>query len=338
MATEKLQGAAEPRNERLGREIHMSMNKPGMMLLVVAGALLIAAPAFAQGDVGTGQGRAVVTVLAKHSDGTPPSVSQQNVSLKVNGKPSIITNWRPLQGPNDSVELVILIDSSARLSLGIQLDDIAQFVNSLPPNVKTAIAYMENGRATFAVPLSATHAQILSALHLPIGTFGTSASPYFCLSDLAQHWPSGNRDARREVVMVTDGVDYYEMRFDPEDPYVQAAIQDSAKAGLVVYSIYWMNVGRVDRSFYQNNASQSLLGMVSDATGGKSYWQGMGNPVSFQPYFEDLVRRFANQYELEFTARLDGKPTLETMKLKVNAPAIEVAAPQQVFVYHPGAE
>jgi hypothetical protein len=195
-----------------------------------------------------------------------------------------------------------------------------------------------NGRAVFAGPLSADHAQVLSALHLPAGSFGTSASPYFCLSDLAQHWPSGNREARREVVMVTDGVDYYEMRFDPDDPYVQAAISDSVKARLVVYSIYWMNQGRVDLSVYQNNASQSLLLEVTDATGGKSYWQGMGNPVSFQPYFEDLSRRLANQYELDFTARLDSKPTVETMKLKVNAPAIQIAAPQQVFVDHAGAE
>ena len=31
------------------------------------------------------------------------------------------------------------------------------------------------------------------------------------------------------------------------------------------------------------------------ATGGKSFWQGMGNPVSFQPYFEELTRRLRNQ-------------------------------------------
>jgi hypothetical protein len=55
--------------------------------------------------------------------------------------------------------------------------------------------------------------------------------------------------------------------------------------------------------------------MVTDATGGKSYWQGMGNPVSFQPYFEDLSRRLANQYQLGFNARLDGKPTIQTMKV-----------------------
>jgi len=314
------------------------MKKPGMAMLMVAGALAMAAPAFAQGDNAMGQGRAVVTILAKHPGGTPANITQQNVSIKVNGKPSIITSWTPLSGPNNNLELVILIDGEARTSLGTQLGDITHFVNSLPPNTKAAIAYMENGRAVFAGPLSADHAQVLKALHLPAGTFGTSASPYFCLSDLAQHWPSGNRDARREVVMVTDGVDYYEMRFDPDDPYVQTAISDSAKAGLVVYSIYWMNRGLVDRSLYQNNASQSLLLMVTDATGGKSYWQGMGNPVSFQPYFEDLSRRLANQYELDFTARMDRKPSVERMKLKVEAPAIEVAAPEQVFIDHPGSE
>jgi hypothetical protein len=316
----------------------MSMNKLGMKLLMVTGALAIAAPVFAQGDVGTGQGRAVVTILGKQPGGTPASVSQQNVSIKVNGNPSIISSWTPLSGPNDSVELVILIDGAARTSLGTQLDDIKHFVNSLPPNTKAAIAYMLNGRAVFASPLSANHDQVLSALHLPAGATGVTASPYFCLSDLAQHWPSGNRDARRVVVMVTDGVDAYDLRFDPDDPYVQAAISDSAKAGLVVYSIYWMNRGFIDLSLYQNNASQSLLLEVTDATGGKSYWQGTGNPVSFQPYFEDLSRRLANQYQLDFSARLDGKPTLQTMRLKVNAPAINVTAPQQVFVNHAGAE
>ena len=316
----------------------MSMNKLGMKLLMVTGALAIAAPVFAQGDVGTGQGRAVVTILGKQPGGTPASVSQQNVSIKVNGKPSIISSWTPLSGPNDSVELVILIDGAARTSLGTQLDDIKHFVNSLPPNTKAAIAYMLNGRAVFASPLSANHDQVLSALHLPAGATGVTASPYFCLSDLAQHWPSGNRDARRVVVMVTDGVDAYDLRFDPDDPYVQAAISDSAKAGLVVYSIYWMNRGFIALSLYQNNASQSLLLEVTDATGGKSYWQGTGNPVSFQPYFEDLSRRLANQYQLDFSARLDGKPTLQTMRLKVNAPAINVTAPQQVFVNHAGAE
>ena len=303
-----------------------------MAILMIAGGLLLAAPAFAQGDKAMGQGRAVVTILPKGHGEMTANISQQDLNIKVNGKPSMVTSWKPLRGPDDRLELVLLIDSSARNSLGSQFGEIEHYVNGLPPNTKAAIAYMMNGQAVFAGPLSTDHANVLQALHLPGGSIGSSASPYFCLSDLAKHWPSGDRGARRAVVMVTDGIDNYERRFDPEDPYVQAAINDSVRAGLVVYSIYYEVLGRFDRSIYANNAGQSLLLQVEEATGGESLWPGIGNPVSFQPCFEKLTRDLNNQYELGFSANLDGKPAVESMKLKVGAPAVDVAAPQLVFV------
>ena len=48
--------------------------------------------------------------------------------------------------------------------------------------------------------------------------------------------------------MVTDGVDDYESRYNPDDPYVEAAINDATRARLVVYSIYWMDQGRADQT------------------------------------------------------------------------------------------
>lgn len=301
---------------------------------MIAGALLMTALAFSQS---TGQGRAVVTILSKQHGESPASVSQQAVSIKVNGKESTITSWTPLRGPEARLELVILIDSAARSSLGSQFSEIEHFINGLPPNTKAAIAYMWNGRAVFAGPLTADHAAVLRALHLPGGSPGSSASPYFCLSDLAKNWPSGDRGARREVVMVTDGVDNYERRFDPEDPYVEAAINDSVRAGLVVYSIYWLNQGLADSTMYANNAGQSLLMEVTEATGGENLWNGIGNPVSMQPFFEKIARRLENQYELGFSARLDGKPAAETLKVKVGGSGVEVTAPKQVFVDRAGA-
>ncbi|MGA2049148.1 MAG: hypothetical protein ABSG96_15730 [Terracidiphilus sp.] len=59
---------------------------------------------------------------------------------------------------------------------------------------------------------------------------------------------------------------------------------------------------------------------------------GIAEPVSFQPFFTELVRQFANQYSLEFTARLDRKPAVEPMKLKIEGLRLQVTAPQQVFV------
>jgi hypothetical protein len=299
---------------------------------MVVGGLLLVAPAFPQSEKDMGQGRAVVTVLPKGHGEMPASISQKDVSIKVNGKAAVVTSWRPLHGPGDRVEMVLLIDSAGRNSLGSQFGDITSFINGLPPYVKIAIAYMINGQSYFAGPLTTDHAQALQGLHMPGGIPGSSASPYFCLSDLAKRWPSGDSGARREVLMITDGIDYYERRYDPEDPYVEAAINDSARAGLVVYSIYWVNVGFEDRTMYGNNTGQNLLYQLTEELGGKNFWGGIGNPVTMKPYLDEFVRGMENQYELVFSARLDGKPSIETLRMKVNGPGIDVTAPQQVFV------
>jgi hypothetical protein len=298
-------------------------------------AVFLAVPAvFAADNNQEGQGQAVVTVLSGQQ--TSGAIPQQALQLKVNGKESNITGWTALNGPQSRVEMVILIDDGARASLGTQINDIAKFIQSLPPNAKVGVAYMMNGRAAMSGPLSSDRNAIQRQLHLPLaGAAGINASPYFCLSDLAKHWPSSDAHARREVVMVTDGVDNYNRRYDPDDPYVQAAIDDSVRARLIIYSIYWTNSGRFDRTGYAANSGQNLLGEVTQATGGNSYWEGYGNPVSFQPYFADINHRLQNQYELDFMAPMGGKPQLETFKLKLSAPT-KIDAPQQVYV-HTGA-
>ncbi len=280
-----------------------------------------------------GTGQVIVTILPKNGSELPPNVTQQDVQqVKANGKQAVVTSFVPLRGAQGNVELVILIDSSARTSLGRQMQDIERFVRSLPPNIKATIGYMDNGHAAFSTPLSTDREGTLKSLHLPVGGPGSNGSPYFCLSDLAHRWPSNDRAARREVVMITNGVDEYQRRLDPDDPYVQAAITDSIRAGMVVFSIYWTDAGRADLTQAANNAGQSLLVEMTEATGGKSFWQGMGNPVSFDPYFDELTRRLHNQYELGFTAPVGNKPELETFKLKLSVPGAEVDAPKQVFV------
>jgi hypothetical protein len=296
--------------------------------LMTAGALLMVAQAFAQGD--NGAGRAVVTIFAKHNE-IAPNVAQQDVTAKVNGKDAAITGWMPYMGPNDGMELIVLIDSSAR-NLGRQFNEMKQFIENLNPDTKVAIGYMQDGYAAMAGSFSTDHKQVLTELHLPAGS---NTNPYFTLSDLSHKWPSKDRHVRREVVMLSDGVDPENRRFDPEDPYVQTAIHDCVQAGMVVYTIYWRSGFDGAAGSMTAEGGQSLLNELTQATGGNSYWSGEGNPVSFQPFFEDLQRRFENQYALEFSAPPERKPQIETLKLKVEGLGLQVTAPQQVFV-HPG--
>ena len=275
--------------------------------------------------------QSVVTIMTKNSE-APANVQPQDFKVQVNGKSTAISSLVPLRNDRAGLELVLLIDSGARNSLGRQLEDMRQFIMSLPPTTQVGVAYMQNGRAVFAGPLTADKALAARGLHLPGGIGGVSASPYFCLSDLAKQWPSTNRDNRREVVMITDGLDPYNRRFDPEDPYLQAAIDDSIRAGLVVNSIFWHDTGFASRTFGGTNAGQNLMSIVTEATGGMDYFQGFSNPVSFIPFFEDLNRRLQNQYELSFLAPAKAKPEIATLKVKLQMPNTKLTAPQRVVV------
>jgi hypothetical protein len=292
--------------------------------------LAAVSPALTQGT-NKATAQTVITALGKNNE-MPPPVQQQDLHVQVGGKSTAVTDLIPLRGDRAGLDLVILIDGAARTSIGTQLGGIEHFVKSLPPTTTVGIAYMENGRAAFSEPMTTDKAEALKALRLPMGPLAISASPYFCLSDLAKHWPTNNRENRREVVMITDGVDPYNLRYDPENPYVLAAIDDSISGSLIVDSIYWHDIGRFDRGPYQNNAGENLLDEVTQATGGKAYWQESGNPVSFAPFFDDLSRRLQNQYELGFDVPAKSKPEIVTLKVKLNEPGVKIDAPKQVAV------
>lgn len=302
---------------------------------LAAAVLLAAAPMATAQNEGQGEGQATVTVLPSSGNVVIAGVPQNTVHVKVDGRDASITQWS--KGTSTPVELVLMIDDSARRSLGSQLGDMRHFLKTLPPNVKATVAYMEYGRAALAGPLTADHDKAAAELHMPAGAPGTNASPYFCLSDLAKHWPSKDATARREVIMITDGVDYYDLRYDPNDPYLLNSIRDAVQAHLVVYSIYWRNSGRVAQSWYETNAGQNLLSQVTAATGGNSYWMGYGNPVSLSPYFDEFSQRLENQYELGFVAPLRGKAEVESLKVKITGQDVKTTAPQETYVTPAGA-
>jgi hypothetical protein len=299
--------------------------------LFAAGSLLTATLALAAEQKQEVPASTVITILPENE--TPGGIPQEAVHLKLNGKESAITGFTPLRDPQSKVEMVVLIDGGARSSLGLQMSDVAKFIQSQRPDTKVAVAYMENGRAAFGGPLTTDHDSVVRDLHLTgQGEAGISGSPYFCLSDLAKNWPSADAHARREVVMITDGVDYYDQHYDPEDPYVRTAMDDAVRARMAVYAIYWRSADRFDNTNYAASDGQNLLAQITQGTGGVSYWEGTGNPVSFVSYFADIDRRLNNQYELDFMTAVGDKPQMQTIKLTVSAHA-KVTAPQEVYVH-----
>jgi VWFA-related protein len=276
----------------------------------------------------TSTGRAVVTAETKAAEGVT-TIPKQSISVYQNRKLQDVSDWTPLRGARSGLQLVLLLDDSSRGNLGLQLNDIRSFLSGLPPTVQVAIGYMRNGTPNLVQNFTSDHAQAAKALRLPQGIAGGNGSPYFCLSDLVKRWPAGKNNVRREVIMVTDGVDRYSGgRFDPENPYVRAATRDAQKAGVIVYSIYYRGAGRFDRSALATDGGQNYLTQISGDTGGKVYLEGFGNPVSFAPFLSDIQRKLQNQYELTFVST--AKPGLQPVRVKTNQPNTSLQFPARV--------
>jgi hypothetical protein len=312
------------------------LNRLSSVLLagcLMATAPFLTTPAFSQSGV---QAQTVVTVMPKKGD-QPLNITESQVQAAVGGKRAQLTSWVPLRGEQSGLQIVVLIDGSARTGLSLQYNDLRSFIEHLPEGAQVGVAYMQNGQAVVAQNITTDRKLAADAFRLTSGIPGGSASPYFCLSDLVKHWPSGTTTDRREVLMITDGVDlYYGRSYDPNDPYVQAAISDSQKAGIIVHSIFFRDTGRFDNSQWTEAGAQNYLLQVSQATGGRAYWQGFGNPVSFAPFLDELQTRLKNQYELGILASPRNKTQLQPFKVKVNAPGVTVDAPQNILV--PGSE
>jgi hypothetical protein len=272
----------------------------------------------------------VVTVEARHGK-NPPAVDRQDVMVYEGKTRDSVTGWTPAKGENAGLELFILLDDSADTSLASQFEDIRQFINSQPPTTRVGVAYMQNGTAKVAQELTADHAQAAKSLRLPMGTGGVNGSPYFSLTDLIKRWPAGS--PRREVLMISDGIDLYYGTGDLQDPYVSDAVEQAQRAGVIVYAIYNPGAGHFAHSYWQSYWGQLYLSRVADETGGESYYIGFSGPaVTFVPYLDDVEHRLSNQYLLTFLAKPEKKSGMQRVKLATELPNTELVGAQRVYV------
>ncbi len=257
--------------------------------------------------------------------------TQQNLTLKLNNRDTALTSVAPI--PPTGAQVALLIDDGLRTGFGRQLGDIRSFIQSLPAGTEIFVGYMQNGRVVPAQDFTTDYAAAVKAVRIPLGTPAASASPYFCLSDFAKKWPASSSEETthkaRFVMMLTNGVDPYNGSVSPmnqNSPYVDSAVRDAQRAGIAVYSIYYGDSGF--RGGAASFSGQSYLSQVAEATGGRCYTQGTGNPVSLAPFLKQFKDSIAETYVATFTA--PGGTNLVRVKLSTTLPNTKLRAPEQI--------
>ena len=271
----------------------------------------------------------IVTVEAMRG-GETPVLHREDVVVNQGKNRLQVTDWLPLRGDHAGLELFLLVDDSSSTQFGMYLNELRQFIGSLPATTAIGIGYMLNGTVNIAQNFTKDHALAAKALRLPMGIIGVNPSPYLSLSDLIKRWPASSE--RHEILMLTSGVD----RFGgsgPVNPYLDSAIEDAQRSETIVYSIYTPTIGHFGHSFFHINWGQQYLAELSEQTGGEAYYfLSSAPPVTFAPYLKDLGGRLGQQYLLTFLAKPEKKASFQSVKLRTEVPDAELVGATKVYV------
>jgi len=295
---------------------------------------------------GTVQVHLVITNEAQRGDEVP-TLQQGDVKVKQGKSFLKVDQLIPAQGDNAALQLFILIDDTLGSGVGNNLNDIRDFINAQSASTVIAVGYMSNAAVNVVQNFTADHALAVKALRLPRGGLSTMDSPYLSLISLVKGWPQQN--VRREVLMVTDGLDRLRgeqptpSRLGPSfgpvyhsmptmSPDVNSASEISQRYNVIVYSLYAVGVGRAARSSWDRQLGLSGLTKLADETGGDCFSLGTSTLVSFKPYLDRLQKIFDNQYYVVFQATPGKKDGLQRVNLTTEVPNSEIAAADNVWV------
>src|SRR5580698_9747989 len=308
------------------------------------------------GASGTVQVHMVITDESVRGDGEVPILRPENVQIKQGKTPVKVDHLIPARGENAALQFFILIDDTCDTSIGNSLNDIRDFVNAQPATTVVGVGYMSNTTIQIVQNFTADHAAAAKAIRLPRGSLSAMDSPYLSLISLIKGWPE--QKVRREVLMVTDGIDRLRnQRMSSREtapsygratrntmpsmamstsmttmsPDVDSASTAAQRYGVIVHGIYATGVGRAGRNAWEAQIGQSGVAKVTDEAGGEYFALGTQNLISFKPYLDRLQKILDNQYFLVFRANPRSKAGLQRVNISTDAPAFEIAAADAVW-------
>ncbi len=305
------------------------------IFIFVAAIAVSGSAGFVRAAGQSGQGIPVtVTVTATGKEqSAPPAVPMNAVVAKQDGKVAKIVSWEPANGGKAGLDLAVLIDDSVNQRATNQLKEIGDFLRTLTPDTRVAVAYASYGSVKFQQEFTTDHELAAKGIRIPTAFPGTANGVYDSFGALIKKWPESQN--RKVVIFVSDGIDVTN-GVDDSQPgqsmVLQRAIDAAERAGVVVYTIFASGSGRaVQNQFLVNNGQGSLARLASE-TGGDAFFQGTLTPVSFKGFLDDIGKLLGQQYLLTFLATPGDKGRYARFQVSVEAGDVELIAPDHVYV------
>jgi VWFA-related protein len=302
-----------------------------MRLSLALGFALLTQSAFGQAQnaasdgASRGPGRPVtvpVTIRVKEE----AEFELQNIDLTISedGEPQTIISVR---GTNSPITLAVLIQEDL-VSVSNEIKSLADFIRNLPNGSRVMVGYLRTGSLQVKQRFTNDLQKAAKALRPPIGFASASPyNPYVEVIEALKRFESQPL-GRRAILLVSDGLDI-SRGVDSSSPTqsvdLQRAVKESQRRGVAIYGFYAPTAVAAANPGLAGNAQSSLL-RLSNETGGLAFFQGLGAPVSFDPFIRELDISLQKQAALTFlSTHLD--KGFHRIEVRSSTPGVRIAYP-----------
>lgn len=302
-----------------------------LRLCIAIGFALFTQPAFGQepnaGGNGApgGAGKPVtipVTIRLKEES----EFELQNIDLSIieDGEPQTLIS---IKGTNSPIMLAVLIQEDL-ISVQNEIKPLADFVRQLPKGSRVMVGYLRTGSLQVRQRFTNDLEKAAKAMRPPSGF--ASASPYNPYVEVIEALKrfEGQPLGRRAILLVSDGLDV-SRGVDSSSPTqsvdLQRAINESQRRSVAIYGFYAPTAVAAANPGLAGNAQSSLL-RLSNETGGLAFFQGLGAPVSFDPFIRELDISLQKQAALTFLSTHPSKG-FHRIEVRSSTPGVRVLYP-----------
>jgi len=199
--------------------------------------------------------------------------------------------------------LTLLVQDDLVSSIGLEINGLADFIRRLPQGSQVQIGYLRSGSLQLRQKFTIDLERAAKSLRIPVGSASAAPyNPYVQIYDSLKRYGGVPLGTRRAVLVISDGLDL-SRGVDSSSPTqstdLERAINEAQRRSVAIYSIYAPTVSQGNNSSLVNNA-QGSLARLSQETGGKAFFQGLGAPVSFDPFLRQLSDSFSRQFALTY--------------------------------------
>jgi uncharacterized protein YqfB (UPF0267 family) len=201
------------------------------------------------------------------------------------------------------LSIALLIQEDLAANFNLQIPEIKQFIRTLPDGTRVMVAYLRGGSAEIRQRFTTDREKAASSLRIVSSSSNLAPrSPYDGVADMLDRFdavPAG----RRAILLFSDGLDTtggLNLASIAQSFDLDRALLKAQRKSVAVYSFYSPTVTTENGNSTLILAAQGALAKLSEESGGRAFYQGSIAPISYLPFFKDLVLSLNRQFALTY--------------------------------------